>query len=151
MLMNNQDNSLNFEVKDPSMTGVGYVIVTVSTARGAIPLEGAVVRIFNYENGGGNGSLIVTTKTDSSGRTARIPLPCPPRSASQSPGNGRSYATYNIDAQYDGYYNQYYVNVPIFDGVTAIQNVDLVPVAENGRGGQTLESRFYETENPTLE
>ena len=149
--MNNQDFSPSNEQKILQMSGTGYVIVSVSTARGAIPLTGALVHIFTYESGGKNGSLLVTTRTDASGKTARIPLPCPPRSSSRSPGNGRSYATYNIDAQYDGYYNQYYVNVPIFDGVTAIQNVDLVPVAENGRNGQTLESRFYETENPTLE
>ncbi len=149
--MNNQEFPQNGSQSNPSLTGMGYVIVNVTTARGAIPLEGAVVRIFNYENGGENGALVVTQKTNSSGRTERIPLPAPPRSASQTPGNGKSYSTYNIDAQYDGYYNQYYINVPIFDGVTAIQNVDLVPVAENGRGGQTLDSRFYEIENPTLE
>ena len=149
--MNEQEISPRQSTAAPTPSGMGYVIVNVTTARGAIPLEDATVRIFNYENNGDNGSLIVTRKTNSSGRTDRIPLPAPPRSSSLSPGNGRSYSTYNIDAQYDGYYTQYYVNVPIFDGVTAIQNVDLVPVAENGRGGQTLDSRFYESENPNLE
>lgn len=148
--MNNQIFPRGETQNNPNLTGVGYVIVNVTTARGAIPLDGAVVRIFNYENGGENGSLIVTTKTNSSGRTEKIPLPAPPRSSSQSPGNGRSYSTYNIDAQYDGYYNQYYINVPIFDGITAIQNVDLVPVSEGGTD-QTLDSRFYETENSSLE
>ncbi len=149
--MNNQ----NFQPREaqnvPALTGVGYVIVNVTTARGAIPLEGALVHIFNYENGGENGSLVVSAKTNSSGRTERIPLPAPPRAESLAPGGPRSYSTYNIDAQYDGFYNQYYINVPIFDGVTAIQNVDLVPIAENGRPNQTLDSRFYETENPSLE
>lgn len=148
--MNNQNNSFGEAQNNPLFSGVGYVIVNVTTARGAIPLEGATVRIFNYENGDDNGSLIISTKTNSSGRTDRIPLPAPPRASSQSPGNGRSYSTYNIDAQYDGFYNQYYINVPIFDGVTAIQNVDLVPVSENGAEG-TLDSRFYETENSNLE
>lgn len=148
--MTNQNFSNENGQTGTPLGGVGYVIVNVTTARGAIPITGATVRIFNYENGGENGSLVVTTKTNSSGRTDRIPLPAPPRSSSQAPGNGRSYSTYNIDAQYDGFYNQYYINVPIFDGVTAIQNVDLVPLAENGRD-QTLDSRFYENENPNLE
>ena len=143
----NSEQDLTAEMKN---TGVGYVIVSVTTARGAIPITGATVRIFNYENGGENGSLIITSKTNSSGRTDKIPLPAPPRSSSLSPGNGKSYTTYNIDAQYDGFYNQYYVNVPIFDGITAIQNVDLSPLSENGSDG-TLDSRFYETENSNLE
>lgn len=143
----NSEQDLTAETKN---TGVGYVIVSVTTARGAIPITGATVRIFNYENGGENGSLIITTKTNSSGRTDKIPLPAPPRSSSLSPGNGKSYTTYNIDAQYDGFYNQYYVNVPIFDGITAIQNVDLIPLSETGSDG-TLDSRFYETENSNLE
>ena len=147
--MDNRNLSYDTTQNPQKNTGVGYVIVNVTTARGAIPLGGAVVRIFNYENEGKNGSLIITQKTNSSGRTDRIPLPAPPRSSSQSPGNGKSYSTYNIDAQYDGFYNQYYINVPIFDGVTAIQNIDLVPVAENGTD-TTFDSRFYESENPNL-
>lgn len=146
--MNNQDTT---PIRNSSNdTGVGYVIVNVTTARGAIPLEGATVRIFDYSDRGENGELVITTKTNSSGRTEKIPLPTPPRSSSLSPGNGRSYRTYNIDAQYDGYYNQYYINVPIFDGVTAVQSVDLVPISENGTD-TTLDSRFYENENPNLE
>ncbi len=148
--MNNQDTTPIRIRNDSTPTGVGYVIVNVTTARGAIPLPGATVRIFNYEDGGDNGALIITSKTDSSGRTEKIPLPAPPRSASLSPGNGKSYRTYNIDAQYDGYYNQYYINVPVFDGITAVQNVDLVPIAENGTD-TTLDSRFYQNENPNLE
>lgn len=148
--MNNQGSTPARNPQDTVPSGVGYVIVSVTTARGAIPLPGATVRIFNFENGGENGSLIITSKTDSSGRTEKIPLPAPPRSDSLSPGNGRSYRTYNIDAQYDGYYNQYYVNVPIFDGVTAVQSIDLVPISENGTD-TTLDSRFYEIENPNLE
>ena len=148
--MNEQNFTPRINEAPPPTSGVGYVIVNVTTARGAIPLEGALVRIFDYGEDGNNGSLVVSTKTDSSGRTERLPLPAPPRSASLSPGNGKSYRTYNIDAQYDGYYNQYYINVPIFDGVTALQGVDLVPIAENGRD-ITYDSRFYENENPNLE
>lgn len=148
--MINQSSTSARNQQGPSPAGVGYVIVNVTTARGAIPIPYATVRIFDYENGGENGSLIITAKTNSSGRTEKIPLSAPPRSDSLSPGNGRSYKTYNIDAQYDGYYNQYYINVPIFDGITAVQSIDLVPVAENGTAS-TLDSRFYETENPNLE
>ncbi len=147
--MNNQ-NFLPREAESrPEMTGEGYIIINVTTARGAIPLAGALVRIFDFENGTGN-ALITTAKTNSSGRTERIALPAPPRASSLTPKNGKAYSTYNIDAQLDGYYNQQYINVPIFEGVTAIQSIDLVPLAENGREN-TLNSIFYENENSSLE
>lgn len=135
--------------------GYGYMIVRVTTARGAIPLEKAIVTVHNYapEFEGGRGDVIAVYTTDLSGLTERFALPAPPRELSMTPGNGRSYATYNLSVTKEGYYQQYYANVPVFEGITAVQNADMIPLPENGQtDNSTLKDNiFFETENPALE
>ncbi len=136
-------------------TGYGYMIVRVTTARGAIPLEGATVTIHNYdpEFESGRGDVIAVYTTGESGLTERFALPAPPRELSMSPGNGRSYETYNLSVTKPGYYQQYYTNVPVFEGITAIQNADMIPLPDNGQTDNfTVEDNmFFETENMSLE
>lgn len=135
--------------------GLGYMIVRVSTARGAIPLEGATVTVSNYapEFEGGRGDVIAVYTTDRSGITPKIALKAPPRSLSMSPGNGRSYQTYNVTVAKEGYYSQNYINAPIFDGITSIQTADMIPLPDNGQTDNfdPNANRFFETENPSLE
>jgi hypothetical protein len=136
-------------------SGYGYMIVRVSTARGAIPLESAIVTVHNYdpEFESGRGDVIAVYTTDETGRTERFALPAPSRELSLSPGNGKSYETYNVSVTKEGYYQQYYLNVPIFEGITAIQNADMIPLPDNGQTDNfTVEDNvFFETENPNLE
>lgn len=142
--MNNQQNM-----------GYGYMIVRVTTARGAIPLEGATVTVSNYtpEFENGRGDVIAVYTTNNSGLTDRFALPAPPRALSISPGNGKSYETYNISVSKDGYAQQYYINAPVFEGITSIQNADMIPLSDNGQTDNfTTEGNiFFETENGALE
>ena len=135
--------------------GLGYMIVRVTTARGAIPLGGALVTVSNYapEFESGRGDVIAVYKTDSSGVTEKFALPAPPRALSMSPGNGKSYQTYNISVEKDGYYSQNYINAPVFDGITSIQSADMIPLSDNGQTDNfdPDANRFFETENPSLE
>lgn len=136
--------------------GIGYLIVRVTTAQGAVPIEGATVYVFDYnpEDSKKNGNVVAVRKTDYSGLTGRIPLPAPPRSMSQSRGDGtKPYSNYNINVDYDGYYLQSYINVPIFDGVVAVQVADLIPLPEDGRVDTNIpdDTQFFESENPDLE
>ena len=143
--MNNQEMS----------TGYGYMIVRVSTARGAIPLENATVTVSNYdpEFEGGRGDIISVYATNRSGLTDRFALPAPPRELSMSPGNGKSYQSYNLTVTKEGYADQQYINVPVFEGITAVQNADLIPLPENGQTDryQYGAEQFFESENPKLE
>ena len=134
-------------------TGMGGVIVRVTTASGAIPLEDALVTIREYRTGSG-GDIVATLMTNSSGLTDKVSLPAPPKSLSLSPGNGKSYSSYIIEVKKDGYNNQQYINVPIFDGIIAVQNADLVPLPENGetdRADPYNPGIFYESEAPRLD
>ena len=135
--------------------GLGYMIVRVTTARGAIPLENAIVTVSDYapESESGRGDVIAVYKTDRSGVTKKFALPAPSRSLSMSPGNGKSYQTYNVSVSKEGYYSQNYINAPVFDGITSIQSADMIPLSDNGQTDNfdPDANRFFETENPSLE
>ncbi|MBE6584514.1 MAG: carboxypeptidase regulatory-like domain-containing protein [Ruminococcaceae bacterium] len=138
-----------------STAGYGYMIVRVTTARGAIPLANATVYVQNFFPDGtlGKGDVIAVYTTNASGLTEKFALPAPPRNLSLSPGNGKSYATYNLTVAADGYGTRAYVNVPVFEGITAIQNVDMIPLSENGQADRfdPRSSVTLEIENPYLE
>lgn len=108
--------------------GIGYLVVNVSTARGALPLEGASVTV-SYEEED-NSSVYSVLTTDMSGKTEKLELPAPSRELSEIPGNTKPYSTYTVSARKDGYYTVTNVGVPIFSGVTSIQPIEMLPLAE---------------------
>lgn len=135
----------------PELSGTGYLIVQVTTARGAIPLEGAQVTLRSYEIGedadpATRGDVLATLTSGRDGNTARVPLPAPPRAASETPGNGRPYAMYQAEVTLSGYFTEAYTGIPIFDGITAIQPAVMIPLPEDGTGGRPRpgEIRYYE-------
>ena len=62
-------------------------------------------------------------------------------------GNAIPYATYNIDVEADGFYRQYFSNVPIYDGVTSIQPATLAPLAQNHNLDRVTDGDRYFDEN----
>ena len=137
-------------------TGQGFLVVHVTTARGAIPLEGAQVNVRDNrpEFEEGRGDVIASLISGSDGNTQPLSLSAPPRSDSLQPmnGNEKPYATYHVEVQLEGYYTQNYANVPIFDGIAAIQPADLIPLPENGRTDSRTPDgdRFFESSAPNL-
>lgn len=110
------------------MNQTGYLIVNVSTARGAIPLAGATVTVLYEEPD--NTSVFTVMTTDTAGKTDRTALPAPDRALSESPGNSKPYATYTLQVDKEGYYSVTNTGVPVFSGVTSIQPVEMLPLAE---------------------
>ena len=138
------------------MQGMGYLIVRTSTAGGAIPLEGARVSVRNYDKDLGlpRGDVIASVISGRDGNTPIIPLSAPPRSASQVPSNGgvTPFASYFVEVRLEGYFHQSYAGLVIFDGITSIQPVDMIPLPENGKTDSFTPDgeRFLESENPDL-
>ncbi|MBQ9760466.1 MAG: hypothetical protein IJW16_03865 [Clostridia bacterium] len=134
--------------------GQGYLVIHVTTARGSIPLEGAQITIRNHlpQENEAAGDAIATLVSGTDGNTARIPLEAPPRASSMRPGNGKPYASYVAEVRLEGYYDQLYSGIPIFDGITAIQPADLIPLPENGQSDSCTpdSTRAFESEAPTL-
>lgn len=136
-------------------SGEGYLIVQVSTAGGAIPLQGVIVTVRDYdpENGSDVGNVISSMVTDRSGKTPVLALPAPSRVLSQAPGSAvLPYALYSVDVKTDRYYENFYANVPIFDGIVAVQPAVLQALPENkytnNAGNDT--QIFFESQNPDL-
>ena len=136
--------------------GKGFLIVHVTTARGAIPLEGAQVNIRNSlpQSDNTRGDVLYSITTNRDGNTEKITLPAPPRADSLSPTQNDlpPFATYHIDVYQEGFFGQTYLNIPIFDGITAIQPADMIPLPENGRTDSRTPDgeQFFESTAPNL-
>ena len=138
------------EAMSSAYTGAGYLIIKVATASGAIPIEGATVILRGAEDQ--NEQVMLSLITDKDGLTSRISLPAPSREDSRSPKIKHPFATYNLDVFKAGYYPQYYQNVPVFDGIVALQNANVVPVSEGGeKSPYFLDGQIFdEYQNPLL-
>ncbi|CZT55977.1 hypothetical protein BN3661_01073 [Eubacteriaceae bacterium CHKCI005] len=122
-------------VTDPKeQTGIGYLRVEAKTARQALPVEGAYVVVRQV----GEGEEVPLERimyTDSEGKTPKIPLPTVPASLSMAPGTDHPYTEYIIQVDKPGYISVRDFNVPIYDGIVAIQPVELSPLPEGDRDG----------------
>ena len=109
--------------------GTGSLVVKVSTARGAIPLEGATVNIRGGESQ--NSDIIYSLSTNRDGLTPKIDLPAPARGLSEVPGNVAPYAIYDIDIFKEGYTDLFFTSVAVFDSITSIQPAVMIPRPDN--------------------
>ena len=134
----------------PGYTGVGFLVVKISTARGAIPVSGALVTI--HDAGRKDNGVYAVMLTDADGIARKIPLPAPPKANSESSGQPSPFAIYNIEVVKEGYYNEEFAAVPIFDTITSIQTVYLVPLTRDGVSGLGTyqNTRFRETQAPEI-
>ena len=126
----------------------GYLVVHVTTARGAIPLEGAAVHSRTNEDADTTprADILYATTTNRDGNTERIPLPAPPRENSMLPSDVPPFSTYHLEVRREGYGMQSFIALPIFSGITAVQPVDLIPLPEDGTSDllRPADEKFYE-------
>ena len=127
-----------------SNESLGYLIVRVSTARGAIPLQNATVSVRGSTTQ--NSGIIYSLETDESGLTPKLPLPAPPRNNSLSPNGEVAFSLWNIDVFSKGFVSAHYLNVPVYSEITSVQSAELVPLGE----GFTKSETFNESETPNL-
>lgn len=112
-------------------TGNGKLIVQVTLARQAIPLENAKVTVNST-----NGSPIEINEvryTGQNGRTEPIDLPAPPVYYSKQPQEKvQPYAVYDVKSELDGYYTiENAKQALVFDNIASIQNIEMIPNEEN--------------------
>ncbi len=125
----------------PDMSGNGRLIVNVTTIRGLYPVKNALVTVF--KGGVDNMEVVARLNTDESGKTPIFTLPAPPAVLTENPENTvRPYAFYNILTEADGFVDNINYNATIFDGITSLQNVNMVPLS-NGNN-QPIVSDGYE-------
>lgn len=103
----------------------GSLAVRVSTAGGAIPVEGAVVYVRSL---GDDPRLLFSLRTDGSGRAPTVTLP-----ATDAPEYGDAPPpdlSYGVEIKKDGYRTVEYTRVPVYPGVTSIIETELEPISE---------------------
>ena len=127
-------------------TGMGRLRIRVTEAGGVLPVQGAVVTVSEYTENG-NGELLYSLRTDKGGLTETMTLAAPPATDSMKPGAARPYSLYNVDVSYPGYYPVENVAVPVFDRITAVQPVNLLPLSEKDQLADAEQGRvmIYET------
>jgi hypothetical protein len=123
---------------------LGYLVVRVSTALGAIPLENATVNVrgTTRESSG----ILYSLLSDRDGLTARVSLPTPPRSASDTPGGPPPYSSWNIEVFKEGYIAAKFLNVPVYSSIVSVQPAVLVPLGEKTDKGEI----YNESSGPSL-
>lgn len=123
---------------------IGYLVVRVSTALGAIPLENATVNIRgNTEDSSG---ILYSLLSDRDGLTQKVSLPSPPRDLSEHPGESIPFSSWNVDVFKEGYVPVSFQNVPVYSSIVSVQPAVLVPISERFDNGHT----YNESVQPEL-
>lgn len=111
----------------------GFLRIWVTAAGGTLPLSGVPVQVFDED-----GTLLHVLRSGESGLTTTVTLPAPPASESLTPGT-KPYATYRVSVDAPGYTPISAFSVPIFDGITSLQPIALVPVTGMVQGNEIAE------------
>lgn len=112
--------------ENPETGYLTFEVYQESPIQGRLPIPNAKITISKYLGDGFYYSQIITTNQD--GETDPIPLPTVSRELSLIPGNARVYATYNASVEAPGFFRNDIYDIQIFDGITAIQRVNLQPI-----------------------
>lgn len=119
----------------PSESNYGFLKVNVRTGDNGLPVPDASVTVSRKINNGEE--LIFTGVTNESGATDRIKLPAPPNTKGNTPASFGNYAVYDVTVFSKDFYRQTSKNVPVFSGITSLQQFNLIPKPfnydDNGR------------------
>lgn len=113
-----------FQLENPAS---GTIKTQVFTARGAYPVEQAQVDLYKVFPEGDY--LISRQYTDRSGQVNPVTVPVYQRSLSESPGDSTPYVSYRVAVTHPGFADAVIEQVPVFEGVTSLQSVNLIPMA----------------------
>ena len=108
------------------LNSIGKIRVRAYTAGGALPIEGATVRIMGAEED--NRLISYSLLTDRDGLTEAVELPAPSISYSLSPNpDEKPYAIYDIEVTAPGYYSKIINGLSVFSGVESVQLINMIP------------------------
>ena len=104
----------------------GKIRIRAYTAGGALPIEGATVRIVGAEEN--NRFVSYSVLTDRDGLTPSVTLPAPDGSYSLSPSPAeKPYALYDIEITAPGYYSKKINGLSVFSGIESVQLLNMIP------------------------
>lgn len=113
----------------------GFILVNVRTGQESTPIVGASVVITTINDG--NRLLIASGISDISGTILKIEVPAPDKRFSQIPDTEvRPYSLFDISVKAQGFFNARSIDVPVFSGITSIQNFNMVPLPLNAKSDE---------------
>lgn len=105
---------------------IGYLRIQARTAHDAVPLRDVQIRIMDR-----SGSAVYEFTTDENGETPTVPLETVSRDFSMNPYfSGIPYTSYHILANASGFNSLSVLEIPIYEGETAVLPVLLIPMPE---------------------
>ena len=117
----------------------GTLVTRVFTGRAELPIAGASVSVVK-KDGDRLLDLLTVRVSGRGGDTEAYIIDTPEPEQSQSPGNPAPYALVDLWVDRQGFQLLVVEDVPIFPGVTSVQDLPLVPMPEDGgRGGESVE------------
>lgn len=120
------------------------LVFQLSTARSALPVQGAAVLVTDPVTGRNT-----RLTTDQSGRTRVLCVTAPPLAWSQTPNNdGRPYSIYHADIRAEGYVPVRLTGIQVFFGQQSLQTVEMIPYEEGGNTANTPGETIGEPEDP---
>ncbi|MBR2447447.1 MAG: hypothetical protein IKB29_00520 [Clostridia bacterium] len=103
----------------------GSLIGIVTAIRSLYPVSNAKVTVFTGDYS--NMQVIDSDTTNQSGRTKTFTLPTPERSLSlNQDSTSIPYSSYNMVVEADGYIKNIHLNIPVFSGITSLQQSNLI-------------------------
>ena len=105
----------------------GVIKTQVFTARRTYPVGNAQVNLYKVFPDGVY--LIDSQFTDHSGQVKPVTVPALERSLPETPGDPAPYVSYRITVSHPDFMDAVIEQVPVFEGVTSLQAVDLIPAA----------------------
>ncbi|SHM35170.1 MULTISPECIES: carboxypeptidase regulatory-like domain-containing protein [Ruminococcus] len=124
---NNDSEPPEYDAEELLGTEKGYIQVNVRTGDDTSAVAGAMVAVTAVVDG--KRLVLASGVTNESGTAPKFTLPVPDLVHSQSPSpDERPYNLFDITVTADGFFKARSVDVPVFSGITSVQNFNLIPV-----------------------
>ncbi|MBQ6168550.1 MAG: carboxypeptidase regulatory-like domain-containing protein [Ruminococcus sp.] len=105
----------------------GYILVNVRTGDDSSAVAGAFISVTAIVDG--KRLVLASGVTDESGVSPKFSLPVPDREHSQEPSpEERPYNLFDVSVSAEGFFRARSVDVPVFSGITSVQNFNLIPL-----------------------
>ena len=112
----------------PQEQEVGYLSVSVFTASGALPVQGALVTVYILDEGGTENE-IVHHVSDANGQVPLITLPVIYDRFNPFESSEYYFTTYNLRVQAINYYTVNVIDLRIFPDTTTYFQIEMIPAA----------------------
>lgn len=126
----------------------GFIIVNVRTGDESSAVSGATVMVTALVDG--KRMIIASGVTNASGTTPKFEVPVPSLELSQAPNQKvRPYNLFDVSVSAEGFFNARSVDVPVFSGITSVQNFNMIPVPTLMRSND--ETVTYYNQEPSFD